>query len=223
MRLLTLVLPFLAAAATVSLPAASSVAAPLFVPAQGLHVQPVAQDPGAAAQALIQKLGDTATSALSDQSLNDTGRMSLFRKILAAHFDTPLVARFAAGRYWRAATPQQQSEYVKLYQQMILNVYSARFKNYSGQKFTVTGDRADGASGDIIVTSQVTGKGSPITVDWRVRNTGGADKIIDVMVEGVSMAITQRNDFASVIQQGGGQFTALIDYLRDGGTSDVKD
>jgi phospholipid transport system substrate-binding protein len=54
----------------------------------------------------------------------------------------------------------------------------------------------------------------PVKVDWRVRNKDGRYKIVDVLVEGVSMSLTQRSDFSSVIQAGGGDVQVLLNHLK---------
>ena len=177
---------------------------------------------GEAAQGMITTLGNQAMAAIADTGMDAAKKKALFRTILTQNFDMKTIGKFALGRFWREASEAQQAQYLKLYQDMIVNVYSARFENYSGQKFNVVDHRVDDASGDVIVNSTITGKGSPVNVSWRVRPKGGAYKIIDVMVEGVSMAVTQRNDFAGVIQKGGNNVEALLTYLRAGGTSDVE-
>jgi len=176
---------------------------------------------GEAAQSMVTNLGAQAMNAIADTGMDPARKKALFRSILTQNFDMKTIGKFALGRFWRDASEAQQAQYLKLYQDMIVNVYSARFENYSGQKFNVVDHRVDD-SGDVIVNSTITGKGSPVNVAWRVRPKGGAYKIIDVMVEGVSMAVTQRNDFAGVIQKGGNNVEALLTYLRAGGTSDVE-
>lgn len=185
------------------------------------NIQQVAATSGTAAQGMIENLGKTAMDAIADTSMSADKKKALFRQILSQNFDMATIGKFAAGRYWRQATPAQQAEYQSLYEKMVINVYRHRFNNYSGQTFSVTGNRVD-ESGDAVVSSVVKGSSAPVSVDWRVRNKGAGPRVIDVMVEGVSMAVTQRNDFASVVEQGGGTFQALIDYLKKGGTSDVQ-
>lgn len=185
-------------------------------------IESVSADQGQAAQSMVSHLGDEAIKTIANAALDDTAKKQSFRRLLTQNFDMSTIGRFAMGKYWRQATPQQQAEYNRLYEKMIVDVYTARFNKYSGEAFNVTGNRVD-ESGDIVVSSNVVpASGSPISVDWRVRPKGGAYRIIDVMVEGVSMAVTQRNDFAGIIQQGGGTIDALLEYLKKGGTSDVK-
>src|SRR6185295_10235996 len=82
--------------------------------------------------------------------------------------------------------------------------YSARLSNYSGEQFQVKDEVP--AGDDTMVNSQIVRpSGPPVRVEWRVRKqSDGSLKIVDVVVEGVSMTITQRSEFASVMQQGGG-------------------
>ena len=77
------------------------------------------------------------------------------------------------------------------------------------------GARPDGDK-DTLVTSYIVAStgGDKFQVDWRVRNKGGSYKVVDIVVEGVSMSQTQRADFASVIQRGGGGIEPLLVHLR---------
>lgn len=180
-----------------------------------------AQDNGAAAQAAIERLSSRAMEAIANKSLSKDEKSAIFRKLLSEGFDMETAARFAAGRNWRELNDAQKRDYLKLYQEMIIRVYSARFDSYNGQKFRINDNRVD-ESGDVIVNSQIVGSGAPVNVAWRLRSKGKDMRVIDVIVEGVSMAVTQRNDFASVIQRGGNNINALLTYLRQGGTSDIK-
>ncbi|MEC7028100.1 MAG: ABC transporter substrate-binding protein, partial [Pseudomonadota bacterium] len=75
--------------------------------------------------------------------------------------------------------------------------------------------RADGEKDTIVTSFIIPDQGSEIQIDWRVRYKDGKYKVIDIIVEGVSMSVTQRSDFSSVIQRGGGNVQVLIDHLRE--------
>ena len=64
--------------------------------------------------------------------------------ILGNTFDVPGIAKFALGRYWRTLTPEQQTEYTGLFEQMVVKTYADRFSDYNGEQFKVTGSRPDG-------------------------------------------------------------------------------
>ena len=107
------------------------------------------------------------------------------------------------------------SEYLRLFENMIVTTYAQRFSEYSGQELVV-GKATKASERDTVVSSQIVQKdGPPVTVSWRVRSGASGMKIIDVIVEGVSMSVTQRSDFASVIQGGGGKVQALLTSLRE--------
>jgi phospholipid transport system substrate-binding protein len=168
----------------------------------------------AGAKAFVQSMADRAIGFLGDSALSHDQRKQEFKKLLRSSFDMSTIGRFAMGRYWREATPAQQKEYQSLFETMVINVYAARFNEYNGQKLEVGAVRPEGKA-DALVTSYIIPKtGEKIQVDWRVRTKGGGYKIVDVVVEGVSMALTQRSDFAAVIQRGGGDINVLIEHLR---------
>lgn len=162
------------------------------------------------AKQMVDGLAKQAITSLQKDSKDQ--QKQRFTQLLGSHFDSAKIGQFALGRYNRQLTPAQRTEYNALFKKMVVNVYTARFQEYSGQTVTVTGARKDEKSGDILVNSRINqpSGGEPVPVDWRIR--GG--KIIDVIVTGVSMSVTQRDDFASVIAKGGGKIDALLTYLR---------
>lgn len=177
-------------------------------------VEVSARPDGAKAQKFISDMGDKAISFLSNSSLSQTQKEHEFRKLLTNHFDMNTIGRFALGKNWRDASPAQQKEYQRLFKDMVVEVYASRFNEYQGEGFDVASFK-DAGSKDVLVTSYIVpAGGQKVQVDWRVRNKNGDYKIIDVIIEGVSMSLTQRSDFSSVIQRGGGDFEALLAHLR---------
>jgi phospholipid transport system substrate-binding protein len=168
------------------------------------------------AKALIGDIADRGIGFLSDTSLSEDKRKSEFRDLLNDAFDMDTIGRFALGRYWKTAKPDQKKEYQKLFNDLIVRVYTARFKEYDGQKLEVTGARKDSANDDVIVHTVIIPKTGQqkFVVEWRVRGKNNKFKVVDILVEGVSMALTQRSDFASVIQRGGGDIEVLLEHLR---------
>lgn len=173
-----------------------------------------------AAARFIQDLGTRAVEVLIQPDLERSEAEKRFRTLLGEGFDVPYIGRFVLGRYWRAATPDQQREYLDLFEKLIIEVYADRFSEYSagdldpGETLRILGHRPEGERDAIVDTQIVRPDGPPVAVQWRVRDRNGTPKIIDVAVEGVSMSVTQRNEFSSVIQRGGGQIEALLRALR---------
>lgn len=164
----------------------------------------------------MQSLGDRTLAVLAtDPTFNQA--LPQLRPLFTQNFDMPTIGRFVLGRYWNQATPAQQTSYTDLFTEMVVRTYTRRFVGYAGQTFQINGNRADGDT-DVIVQSQInqTGGAPPIAVDWRVRDYGGGSfRILDVVIEGVSMAATQRSEFSSIIQRNGGSIDALLTMMQN--------
>lgn len=167
-----------------------------------------------AAKDFIKDLGDTALMSLTGEGVTRDVREKRIREILNNSFDIKTIARFAMGTHWRVATDVQKQEYLRLFEDMIVVTYTSRFEDYSGQKLEV-GNAVKAGKRDVLVTTQIVEEGAPpLTIDWRVRKRKAGLRIIDVVVEGISMGVTQRSDFSAVIQRGGDKVDALLDMLR---------
>ncbi len=188
----------------------ASVAAALAAPPAIAAVDPEA------AKSFVRSLANEAIQLMGRKDLPQPERLQKFRELFTRGFDVEAIGRFVLGRYWRDATEPEQREYLKLFEDLILATYAGRFSEYSGETLTVLDARPDDDR-FILVTSQInrTGGSPPIRLDWRIAEGAGGFKIVDVIVEAVSMSVTQRSEFASVIQRGGGKVGSLLAALRD--------
>jgi phospholipid transport system substrate-binding protein len=174
-----------------------------------------------AAQAFVNKMADKTLGIIANSEMTQDQKKSAFRKMLLNHFDMDTIGRFALGRYWNTATPAQRKEYLTLLNDAIINVYTERFADYKGEKLEVESARPEG-NGDVFVTSNILlADGPKVKVEWRVREKEGKFRIVDVIVQDISMVVTKRSDFAAVIQRGGGSVDVLLDYLRQSKSGDV--
>lgn len=162
----------------------------------------------------IQSVGEEAIQLLSDKSLAEKERLTQLRNLLHAGFDMKTIGRFVLGRYGTRATEPELDEFQSVFDEYIVQTFASRLGQYAGETLQVGQARRD-ATGDTMVSSEIVGhEGPAIRVDWRLRGEPGHFKIIDVIVEGVSMAITQRSEFGAVIQRSGGKIENLIKELR---------
>jgi phospholipid transport system substrate-binding protein len=168
----------------------------------------------AGAEKFINGMADRAIGFLTNPDTSLEVKRAEFQSLLKDSFDMKTIGRFSLGRYWRVSTPQQRDEYQRLFENMVIAVYSSRFEEYKGQRFETRGYRADGEKDTIVSSFVVPEEGPEVQVDWRVRYKNGRYKVIDVIVEGVSMSLTQRSDFAAVIQRGGGNVQVLLSHLQ---------
>ena len=158
----------------------------------------------------VRALGGEAISVLGDSRISEETRTIEFRRLLGEGFDLQTIGRFALGRYWRRASVQERREYATLFEEFVVIAYASRLGQYAGETLHVDGARTHGDH-DTIVSSEIrSSSGRAVRVDWRVRDRDGDYKVIDVVVEGLSMAITQRDEFSSVIQREGGEVSGLI-------------
>jgi phospholipid transport system substrate-binding protein len=184
---------------------------PLMIAAGPVAAAPDAIDPKATA--FMNQLWNRALELLNKKA-PVAERQALFRDLFHRDFDTDGIARFVLGRYWRIASPDQQKEFLKQFDDYVVYVYTARLSDFEGEQFKITGARSDRDA--VLVSTDVMTPGAPqpLKVDWRLIDHDGAYKISDVIVDGVSMLVTQRSEFASVIQRHGGQVQGLIDLMR---------
>jgi len=163
----------------------------------------------------IQDLGNHAIAIIADKSLSQDQRANKYHAILNNAFDMKTIAHFVIGRAYDSSTPEQQQEYMKLFEQLVVKIYGDRLSFYSGEKFRVTSVRQENDK-DIIVSSEVDHSGGtqPTNIDWRVRQDNGKLSIIDVIIAGVSQSVTQRQEYASVVQRDGGKIDSLLDLMR---------
>jgi phospholipid transport system substrate-binding protein len=168
---------------------------------------------------LIKNLSNQAIGILSGTPQSSDERKQKLELLLRDSMDLPFVGRFVLGRNWRQLNAEQQSTYQTAFERYVLHIYAGQLNGYSGESFLVSGSRAIDDQ-DTMVNSQLIRKDrAAIAVDWRVRQTGDSAKVIDVSVEGVSMALTQRQEFASIVQREGvdGLIKRLATPRRDPG------
>src|SRR5438874_12078338 len=147
------------------------------------------------AVAFMNTLWERAVEVLNNKT-DPAIREARFRELFHADFDSAGIARFVLGRYWRTASEEEQQEFVKLFEDYVVFVYTARLSNFGGEALKVRGSRSDG-DGVIVSTDVISpGGASPMKIDWRLVADHGTYKITDIIVEGISMMATQLSEFA---------------------------
>lgn len=155
------------------------------------------------ARRFMRTLADQAIAVLGQQQLPLAEREARLAALLADGFDMPFIGRFVLGRHWRSMNPAQKQDYLELFQTYVLRTYSRRLGGYAGEQLQITGAKPTGKK-DVLVSTAISQTGGPpIRADWRIRRRKQGFRIIDVMVEGVSMGLTQRSEFSSVIANSG--------------------
>ena len=162
---------------------------------------------------VIQTMADQAINELTDQTLADDVRRKKFVSLMDRYFAMDVVSRFVLGRYWRSISKDEIQEFSVLLQNYLALNYANQFKEFNGEQFVVGNEVQK--NNDTFVESQfVRPDGPPINIVWRMRVFDDSYKIIDVSIEGLSMGITQRDEFTSVIQQNNDDVSALTEALK---------
>lgn len=169
-------------------------------------------------EAFVMNLGQEAVDVLRSTNTSETQQIEQMRAIFVTYFDVPEIAKFVAGRHWRGLSDAERSEYLQLFEDYIVYVYSRRLGGYGGESLRVKNSSPKaGASNTFLVSSEIV---SPKTnksyqVNWDVESRDGEYKVTDIVVEGVSMKQQQRGDFGGIVQQSGGRFEGLLKALRE--------
>ena len=168
-----------------------------------------------AAQAVL-RMAQEAMAVLSDASLSEDQRAEKLRHMMARDIDIPPIARFVLGRYWRAATERQREAYVAAYSDYFLRTYAAKIGGGGAavDRFDVIKTQVHGTKDFLVHCVVARAGGKPFRLVWRLRQRDGRYRIIDMMVEGVSLVQTQRQEFVSFIRANGGSVDKLIAELR---------
>ena len=171
------------------------------------------------AQNFIRELSEKAFGVLRDKSISQPVREKKFRDLLGQGFALDKVANAVLGRNRRTATPTQLSEFNAAFPDYVVRIYASRLTDFSDTNLKVFSTSPIGSRGDVSVHSIVSGKNvsQPVHADWRVTQVPGVGlRIIDLSIEGISMATTQRDEFDTKISQKG--MDSLITDIKAGST-----
>ena len=171
---------------------------------------------GIRAEQFIRVLSSEALALATDKTLTSRNRLSKISGLLSEGFDMPWIAQFVLGRNWRNASQSEREEYSTLFKAILEHSYSRQFTDYSGQKILILGHKLGNRNYMFVLSRIFDPERSNIDIDvnWRLVATDNSFKIVDIVIEGVSMAVTQRNEYASVLQRNGNSIPALINAMR---------
>jgi phospholipid transport system substrate-binding protein len=158
-------------------------------------------DPAAAE---ISRLDEALLSTMKEaKRLGPKGRFQKLQPVITRSFDLPTMTRFAVGPTWAMLSPAEQKALVDAFTRMTVATYAHNFDDYNGEKFTLD-PKIETRGPDKLVRTQLTSSGSPTTLAYRMRQSGGGWKIIDVYYNGaVSSLLGQRSEYASTLRSGG--------------------
>ena len=155
----------------------------------------------------------THATPYMDSGIPAAQRLAGIRSLLYNSFDVAAITDFVLGRYKSIATPQQLRDFATLYQEYTVQTYSRKLSQLAGAQLVLQNTRPFGAETVVGSNVAVPGGGS-YRVDWYVADRGGVNRISDLVIEGVSMKMTHRNEVAHWIEINGGGFSSALAVLR---------
>ncbi len=140
-----------------------------------------------------------------------TEKIDLFRTKFQAALDLKAIGQFVLGVYWRKATPAEREAFLTAFMDFTTKSWADKFNMYTGQNIAFSGSRP-AQKGQVYVDSTIQNN-PPAEVIWRLREKNNEYKIVDIVVEGVSMAMSYRNEYSSFLQKNNGSLPALTKEL----------
>lgn len=167
------------------------------------------------AEQFIKDVTTQGIEELINSDVSEKERDARFTKLFNQDLDLDFIGKFVLGRYWRTATPQQRSEFIDVYRQLNIKTWSERFNEFKGKHFEFLGTETSKSEDQIFVNTQVPmQEGAPASVKWRVKDTDGKLRIVDIIIENVSLAQTARSEYTSYIQKSPNGIDGLIKDLK---------
>ena len=153
--------------------------------------------------------------ALLRQAGAATSRAPELRRIMESRANLPLIARFSAGVSWRQMDDDQQARFVGAFSHHLSIVYAKRFDEYSGDPEFRVGRVLDAGRKGLLVETPILLEGQePVSVEWLVSDRGGSVQIVDLLIEGVSLAATQREEMGAMFERRKGDVESMIAHLQ---------
>ena len=168
------------------------------------------------AEDFIKKVTTQGIEEIINSDVSVEEKDARFAKLFNEYLDLDFIGRFVLGRYWRTSTPKQRTEFIDVYREMNIKTWSKRFDEFKGKTFVFKGTTPSNSAGQIFVNTEVPmEQGAPAKVVWRVKEDDGKFKIVDIIIENVSLAITARNEYAAFIKKSPDGVDGLITNLRE--------
>lgn len=169
----------------------------------------------AAAEKFVKNVTTQGIEEIINANVSQAEKDARFAKLFNQALDLDFIGQFVLGRNWRTATPEQRKEFIQTYRQLNISTWSKRFDEFKGKEFVFQGTTPSNSKGQIFVNSVVPmDQGEPAKVVWRVKEKSGQYRIVDIIIENVSLAITARNEYTAFIKNNPGGIDALIANLK---------
>lgn len=165
---------------------------------------------------MVENLTKEGIEKIINSNASSQEKNEIFRKLFSENLDLDFIGRYVLGRYWRTASASQKKEFINLYREFNVITWSKRFDEFKGKKFVFSGTSSASNPNQIFVNTKVPmEEGAPVSVKWRVYDHNNKLKIIDIIIENVSLAQTARNEYTAFIAKSPKGLEGLLENLRE--------
>ena len=168
------------------------------------------------AEAFVKDTTDEGITQIINSQASAAEKNARFEKLFNSALDLKFIGRFVLGRYWKSASEQQRDEFIDVYRKLNVKTWSKRFDDFAGKEFIFKGTTPSSSEDQIFVNTVVPmEQAEPANVVWRVKQDGDNFKIVDIIIENVSLAITARNEYTAFIKKSPNGINGLIADLKN--------
>jgi len=165
----------------------------------------------AKAEDFVKNVTQEGLVEIINSNASQAERDARFEKLFNSALDLKFIGRFVLGRYWKTASAEQRDRFIDVYRKLNVKTWSKRFDDFKGKEFIFKGTSSSSSANQIFVNSVVPmEQAQPATVVWRVKEENGKFKIVDIIIENVSLAITARNEYTAFIKKSPDGLNGLI-------------
>lgn len=165
------------------------------------------------ATALVTKLAADLTRIVNSGK-GEAALYGDFERLLVSYGDMPAVAASVLGPPWRSASPAQKQAFVGAFQSYLARKYGRQFRDWQNATIAVTGAK-DGGKAGVLVSSKVRRPGQEdVAVDWQISARSGSPKVVNLIIEGVSMLANERAEVAAMLEAQKGSLEGLTAALK---------
>lgn len=170
------------------------------------------QTPPDEAAQFISSLSESAVAVLRDQSISLDQREQQLREIVSQNFNVRVIGKYVLGDAWDQTSEDERAEYLNLFSSYVLQTYTQRLGGYSGQTLRVDSSKQHREKDALVSTTIIQDGSDPIAIAWLVRNTKDGMRILDVVIDGKSLALAQKKEFQTIVARD--KVSGLLQLLR---------
>jgi phospholipid transport system substrate-binding protein len=165
------------------------------------------------ATAFVKMTGDRLVAVVNGPGSASSKRTAM-TQIINSDVDVDGIGRFCLGRFWKQASPEQQKQYLTLFHEVLVTNITSKLGEYQGVTFAMGRSKPQDEEA-VVSTTVVRPNNAPTAVDWIIATPATLPRIIDVVAEGTSLRLTQRQDYASYLSHNNNNIDALIAAMKN--------